>query len=370
MKTTGYKGKRGAVRLGLPLALIVPAALCALFEALKGDRAVMDGWVFGVMGPAERLLGRLWSVFPFSVAEVLIALVLAGSAAWVVRAVVLLVRGGGPGRFVRRLLAVAAVWLWLLAGLNWLWNAGYYASGFSARSGLDSGGCQVEELRQVTQYFAQRAAELAGQMERDEEGHFAHTRDDCLDRGLGVYGNLEEEFECLAGVTAVRAKPLVFSRLQGILGFTGMYFPFTGEANVNVDAPACLLPATIAHEMAHQRMVASESEANFVGIAACVTSDDVVYQYSGYLMGLIHLSNALYSADREAWYAVRAAFSPELITDWNDNNAYWAALDSKAEEVAEGVYDSFLKENDQQLGMRSYGACVDLLVEWQLRIEN
>ena len=33
---------------------------------------------------------------------------------------------------------------------------------------------------------------------------------------------------------------------------------------MNVDCPACLIPETIAHEMAHQRMVASELEANFV----------------------------------------------------------------------------------------------------------
>ena len=68
---------------------------------------------------------------------------------------------------------------------------------------------------------------------------------------------------------------------------------------MNVDAPSCLLPATIAHEMAHQRMVAAEQEANFVGIAASVTSGDPVYVYSGYLMGLIQLCNALYPVDPE-----------------------------------------------------------------------
>ena len=34
------------------------------------------------------------------------------------------------------------------------------------------------------------------------------------------------------------------------------------------------------------------------------------------------------------------------------------------EETAEQVYDSFLKGNDQELGIRSYGACVDLLVAY------
>ena len=57
--------------------------------------------------------------------------------------------------------------------------------------------------------------------------------------------------------------------------------------------PAVFLPVTIAHEFAHQRGVAAEQEANFVGIAACVDSDKPEYVYSGYLFGYLHLANAL-----------------------------------------------------------------------------
>lgn len=134
---------------------------------------------------------------------------------------------------------------------------------------------------------------------------------------------------------------------------------------MNIDAAACLFPATIAHEMAHQRMIASEQEANFVGIAACVSSDNVIFQYSGYLMGLIHLCNALYPVNSEGWHAITERyFTTELSTDWADNNAYWQALNSEVERAAERIYDSFLKDNGQELGMRSYGACVDLLVAY------
>ena len=70
-------------------------------------------------------------------------------------------------------------------------------------------------------------------------------------------------------------------------------------------------------------------------------------------------------ADREAWNGiVQTYFTPEMAADWNANNAYWAELSSPVEETAEQVYDSFLKGNDQELGIRSYGACVDLLVAY------
>ena len=246
-----------------------------------------------------------------------------------------------------------------------MWNAAYYASSFQERSGLNAELYSVETLAQVTALFAQKAAEFSTQVERDENGLFAESLEAVFDQGPAVYENLVQEFPFLELEPSVRVKPLFFSRLQSILGFTGVYFPFTGEANVNIDAPACMLPATVAHEMAHQRMVASEQEANFVGIAAAVTSGDPVFQYSGYLFGLVQLCNALAPVDRDAWNAiVQQYFTQGMANDWNANNAYWAELSSPVEETAEQVYDSFLKGNDQELGIRSYGACVDLLVAY------
>ena len=348
----------------LPLGLVLPCLLSLLFLVLRGNRALMDRWVFGVLAPLEQLWGRFWSILPISMMEVSIAAILVGTVVWILRSLVLLVRSRQLPPFLRRLAALAALYLWLLAGLNWLWNTTYYASTFSQRSGLQAQPYSVEELALLTNYFAQNAAHLSTQVERDEQGHFTEDLSACFERGPAIYENLAEEFPCLA-MDSVEAKPIFFSRLQSILGFTGMYFPFTGEANVNVDAPACLTPATIAHEMAHQRMVASELEANFVGIAAAITSNDVVFQYSGYLMGLIQTCNALYPVSPDTWYAIAGYwFTPELSQDWTDNNDYWTALSSPVEEAAEEVYDSYLKGNDQDLGIRSYGACVDLLVAY------
>ena len=352
------------VRWRLASALILPLLLLGLFHLLKGNRGAMDFWVFRVMAPVEQFLGRLWSAVPCSGMELFIVVCLVGGVIWVIRAVVLAVREREGRALVRRLLALGAACLWLWCGVCWLWNAAYYASSFTERSGLEPEPYPVERLAAVTGYFAQNAARLSSQVPRDGEGHFAVTPGDSIQRGVSAYENLTSEFPCLY-MKSVRTKPIFFSRLQSILGFTGMYFPFTGEANVNIDAPACLIPATVAHEMAHQRMVASELEANFVGIAACTAGDDVVFQYSGYLLGLIQLCNALYPVDPDAWYDIAGQyFTPELSTDWSDNNAYWQALESPVEEAAGDAYDSFLKGNDQELGMRSYGACVDLIVTY------
>lgn len=345
-------------------AVLPPLALICLFELLHSNQEIMSAWVFGGMAPLEQFLGRLTGIVPFSVGEALLIFFLIFCLVWILRALIWLVRSRRLSHFLRRICALGSVFLWIWAGVCWLWNAAYYVPSFAQRAGLETEPYSVETLAAVTEFFAQNAARLSTQVARDDQGHFAEDREACFDRGVEIYENLTSEFPCLS-MKSVEAKPLLCSKLQSLLGFTGIYSPITGEANVNVDAPLCLLPATIAHEMSHQRMVALEDEANFVGIAACITSDDPVFHYSGYLMGLIHLCNALYPVAPERWYEIAGQyFTPELSTDWDDNNSYWAQRSSQVEETASELYDTFLKGNDQELGIRSYGACVDLLVTY------
>lgn len=88
---------------------------------------------------------------------------------------------------------------------------------------------------------------------------------------MEVFDGIYEEFPCLVMEDHV-PKGVRFSTALSAMDFTGFYFPFTGEANLNIDSPACYLPSTIAHEMAHQRGIASEQECNFIAIAASTTA--------------------------------------------------------------------------------------------------
>ena len=354
------------IKVGLLVAVVIPIFLILLFECIKGQRDVVDYWVVEILAPAAQYSSRIWAVLPVSGMELWIGAILLWGCFWIVRAILMLWKEKKVELFFRRVMVLVAVGLWIWCGVCWLWNVAYHASTFAEKSDLAVRTYSVEELKQVTAYFAKTAGELSDKVARDEEGHFLRNTQAHLEQGLTIYETIEDEFLFLQA-KSVKAKPILFSRLQSIMGFTGMYFPFTGEANVNIDAPAILFPATVAHEMAHQRMVASELEANFVGVAACLSSNSITYRYSGAVSGLIHLCNALYPLDPDGWYEIAARyFTTELAVDWNDNNVYWQELESPVEQAAEQAYDSFLKGNGQELGMRSYGACVDLLVTYYL----
>ena len=75
--------------------------------------------------------------------------------------------------------------------------------------------------------------------------------------------------------------------------------------------------------------------------------------------------NALYSADYERWYELRIQYPAYIDADMRAQNAYIDAHDTKVAEVSDSVNDTYLKLNDQQDGVRSYGKMVDLLLAYR-----
>ena len=349
------------VRHALTLASL---AVIGAYFALRGNFPLMTWMSECIVRPWHRFFGRLFNALPFSVAGVLIAALVLGCLAYIVYSAVQAVRRGGVGRRMY-LLVITAVGLTALiyAGFCLLWGVYYYTSDFEDQSGIYAAPLSVEQLESVTRYFARLANSYGAQVVRDENSLYAADLDTIFERSAALYDEVEKSFPCLAG-GGLRAKPFQFSKIMSLTNFTGFFSPFTGEANINVDAPMCMTPSTIAHELAHQRGVAAEDEANFVAVLACLENGDVDYCYSASLLAYIHLSNALYRADAERWQTVREGLSPGVLADIAGNNAYWQRYKTVVSKTSDAVYTGFLHSYGQTLGMQTYGACVDLLVAY------
>lgn len=349
------------------LLALIPIALIALYYIYKSRQDDMDWVVTYISMPYRNAAATVTSLGPlkfFSLTEVLAALLVLWLLYYIVKTIVILItRPQKLAHLGKRLFVLLLVVLYIVAAYSWTWGAGYYGTGLAVKTGLSADGITVGQLTDAAYYFAMKANELSGQVRRDADGHFILDVEYDFELSKGVYANIVNEFPALSG-TSYLPKAMMFSKLMSIIGFTGVYISLTGETNINVDAPGALIPATIAHEMAHQRGVNSEDEANFAGIAACITSNITLYEYSGYLSGLIYLTNALREADPDAAGALMATFSDGVIRDWNDNIEYWSRYESKAAEAVSAMYDGFLKSNGVELGVSSYGACVNMLVSW------
>lgn len=350
----------------LHIWLLTDCALLAAFFSLRGQRRLMNAVADHVTGPLRRGLGRICYLVPFSVMEIVEALAVLVSVAYVVWSIASVARAKGRrrerayGLTLGALCAVLAVW----AGFCLLWGVNYWTDGFQDKSGVYAQPVALEDLRAVTATFADRVSETAGDVARDEHGLFAVPREEILASSVHAYDGITEDFPFLA-FDDPGVKPMAFSRLMSALDFTGFYSSFTGESNVNVDSPACMLPSTIAHELAHQRGFASEQECNFLAVLASTTSKDPAYVYSGWLIGYVYLGNALYSQDPEGYWAIRETLPEEAKLDLAYNNAYWAQFrDTAVQRASNKVYDGILKSYGDERGIQSYGTVVDLLVAY------
>lgn len=349
------------------VVLLVSLAWLAAYFLLRGNKAVMNALCRTLVRPWHAFAGKLFSGAPFSVTEwVILCLVTLGIVLLILLVVRLIRRRWSKAyRTGMTILSVSAA---LFALFCLWWGVLYYSDSFTEQSGLERRDISVQELETVTKYFAAQANALGEYVERGEDGVFTADKDAIFRRSADIYDGAEQIFPCLAA-PAVRAKPVVLSRLLSYIHYTGFFFPYTAEANLNADSPVCLLPSTIAHELAHLRGVAREDEANFCAVVACMESGDDEYRYSGALLAYIYLGNALYSADYDAWKEVYSSLSENVRADLTANNAYWKQFETTAADVSERVYESFLQTYGDDRGMQSYGACVDLLTVYYLNAE-
>ena len=218
------------------------ALFFAAYFALRTDRTAMNRLCGSVIFPAMRQAARLCDGFDGSVGEVLILTAIWAGIIWLACTVRRLIAGprrrAVPGGFradrrlpdvdgVRRLSASCGARR--TAPTAFRTGAAWWAQPVS-----------VEELEQVTRYFASELTAAADGVPRDASGVCAADRKTILAAAGDAYDGVYDEFPFLRVETG-GVKPFACSNALSVLRFTGFYFPFTGEANVNMDSPVAWL---------------------------------------------------------------------------------------------------------------------------------
>jgi len=344
--------------------LLASVLWLGVFFLTRNDRGWMNALCTALVRPWHRFAGELASRVPFSAAEWLVALGVVLAVFFAVEMILCLVLRRGGRAFLRWLVTLFSLASLVFGLFSLWWGVYYYADGFMEAESIRRRDIAVEELQAVTAYFASLCNEYAVPVERTADGLYTTDEKALFDASATLYHPVEEIFPSLQW-SDIRAKPAFFSRIMSRINFTGYFFPLTAESNINVDSPLCMVPSTIAHELAHQRGVSGEDEANFVAVVACMASDNIDYLYSGALMAYTYLGNALYTADRAAWELVYATLSDSVRADLYSNNLYWQQFeDTVTSQVSDKVYEGFLQTYGETRGLQSYGACVDLLVDY------
>ncbi len=306
-------------------------------------------------------LSRIIGLVPISIAELLVQIILLAFVYSAVKYLVNLLRKSSPGTSLAR----TAVMLLVVVSVGYftfllMWGINYYRLPFADLAGLDTTEICGEELELLCIELIGQANEM--QAAQDDAQLLGITyKKEVLDQAWKGYAMAGSVYSELGGRYG-RPKPVMLSRVMSILGISGIYFPFTGEANVNMEVPIPLFPAAVCHEMAHQRGFAREDEANYIAYLSCLQHPDPNFKYSGTLLALINSMNALSGYDYDKYQKLKQEYSEGVTRDLAAIREFWQQFQGPVLRVSAQVNNVYLKFNNQQEGINSYGRMVDLLL--------
>lgn len=159
-------------------------------------------------------------------------------------------------------------------------------------------------------------------------------------------------------------KKSIYSTPLTYMGYSGYLNPFTNEAQVNGLIYNFKFPTTTCHEIAHQLGYSAENEANFIGYLAAVHNDDIYFKYSAYIFVLRYCLGEIKSRNVDRFEEFNSKINYGIILNYIEVANFWAQYQNKAEPVFKSTYNSFLKANQQQGGIKSYNYVISLLVNY------
>ena len=352
----------------MPIACIIIFALTAvsigLYIAFRFNANFADTFNRTISSFGRMVFAKLTGWIPFSFAEMLLLLV-------PVILVTVMVIGARYFCETARHMWIYVACIFSVACMIFnlfVWNfaPGYSAPSLDQKLGLERKPVSAEELAATADILLAELRELEDDILFTESGssRMLYSYDEMNKHLMAAYDKACAKYDFIDHFHS-RVKPVMLSEPMSYTHITGVYTFFTGEANINVNFPDYTIPYTAAHELAHQRGIAREDEANFVAFLVCMESDDAYIRYSGFLNVYEYVASALYSANyelyKENYFKRPKTIIAEQIADSEFFEKY---RENTVADISEATNNAYLQMQGTPQGTRSYGMVVDLAVAY------
>ena len=306
------------------------------------------------------------SVLPFSLAEAIIIMAVPISLIYLLYCAV---SASKKGKLPRHIFSLVGVICLLLGLFTVTFSIAYDCTPMEKKADLDTETLTANDIYDACIIMIDEMNSLEPLIVRNEKGAVVmpYSFSEMSLRLNRSYAKLCGKYDFISPLY-VAPKRIALSKPLTYTGLAGIYTFFTGEANVNVNFSDYAVTFSAAHEMAHQRGIAPEDEANFMAFLVCYTSDDPYLKYCALAEGANYLSNTLYETDMELFNEAAAYFSDEALGEYTayvENYAPYA--NSSAGEITDDINDVYLKSQGQKEGVKSYSLVTTLATAYILK---
>lgn len=354
----------------IPAASMVFIALAVLAGIVHivsiNNAAFADFFNFRISGVFRQILAYLTGWIPFSLAE----FCLFGSPCIIAGVYIICARKAARGTryFIRCIAGLLSVLLLVYAMFVFVFAVGYRGYTLSQKMELDTANIEKEELYQAMYLVRDKLNELADDVlyAQDKGSVRPYSHQETVKLCLQSYDKLEDELGFIRNFKS-SVKQLIISEPMTYTHISGMYTFFTGEANLNTNYPYYVNVFTTAHEMAHQRGIAREDEANFIAYLVCIHSDDPYMQYSGYLSMYEYLLPSMKKASKTLYSDVVNGLDERVKYDLYCYSKFFDKYrDSVASEVSNTVNNAYLTMQGTE-GTVSYSLVAKLAIAYHAK---
>ena len=264
-----------------------------------------------------------------------------------------------PVRFLRNGIMVLSVFYFTF---NLVWGLNYYrkpiAENFQIRDSVST-----SEVTSLTKELIIKTNRLQLEITADstQRVQVPYNRNEIFDKTVNAYKQLQKQLPFLEYHHSSLKKSL-FSTLISYLGIGGYLNPFTNEAQVNALTPVFRFPVVSGHEVGHQVGYAKENETNFIGYLVTMKNEDIYFQYSATAYALSHCLSAVRRSDEEKFQELFSKINFGVQENYRELYEHNLKYANPFEPIFKSVFNTFLKANRQQDGIKSYGKIVELMV--------
>lgn len=347
--TTNYK--RVAKRL--LIAAVILAAILVLLLILRTNSTVSEWMATNVSREWIVFFSKISSVFPFSLYETFLYVIIIMFIALVTTSVVL---------FCKRYKARAIVYLLVIVIVGISFADIYTLSaGFAYNRGevdvpvIEEEYFTVaneEEIIELAEFLVEDFNAVARAVERDKDGRtispYSHA--ELSDVIAKEYERLDDEY---FSAYTPKVKAIASKNIMSHMQITGVFFAPFGEANVNPLTPDSDMPVTMAHELAHAKGVMRESDANLVAYYVTITSEDEYLRYCGYKACYRYLFSVVSSFDGRESNRLYDSLDDSIKKEWELNKEFWSNY-TLLDKISDFFNDIYLKLQGQKEGSNSY----------------
>lgn len=358
-RSTEKKNRLFGVASVISLSLGALSAIILLISISSPDFASFFNMY--VSGSVRVVLAYITNFIPFSLAELLIILFPIAVTLLIVYTV-----KNKQRRFAKHLVTLLSAVSIFFSSFVFSFGTGYHTPSLYDRFDISERSSSVSDLKSAAISLVGEINLRIPYINYDSNGSsiMPYSMDKMNELLVDAYEPISEKYDFVQNFDS-NIKPVLLSRAMAYAHIAGVYTFFTGEANLSVDPPDYSMAFTAAHELAHQRGIAREDEANFFAFLACLSSKDIYLEYCAYITMFEHVAAALYRADPDFYKEIVSYLSSPAKGEISAYSNYFKKFESSvAGKVSASLNNSYLIVNGAEEGKKSYGLVVDLTVAY------